>query len=94
MSYNIGWMQSARKKVSYQPSEGKVFSSELSQRLVRFGTQLLGLHGQLERGSKWAALNGKITNLYLVTASNTIGGGSSEIMRTTMALRGLGLPFK
>ena len=94
MSYNIGWMQSARKKVSYQPSEGKVFSSELSQRLVRFGTQLLGLHGQLERGSKWAALNGKITNLYLVTASNTIGGGSSEIMRTTMALRGLGLPLK
>jgi alkylation response protein AidB-like acyl-CoA dehydrogenase len=94
MSYRIGWMQMAGKRVPYEASEGKVFTSELSQRLVKIGTQLMGLYGQLERGSKWAALQGKITNLYLVTASNTVGGGSSEIMRTTVALRGLGLPLR
>ncbi len=94
LSYNILSMQLAGKRVPYQAAQGKVFSSELSQRLVKIGTRLLGLYGQLQRGSKWAALQGKFTNLYLVTASNTVGGGTSEIQRTTIALRGLGLPLR
>jgi len=94
LSYRIGWMQSAGKRVPYQASQGKVFSSELSQRLTRIATQLMGLYGQLERGSKWAALNGRLAALYMVTASNTVGGGTSEIQRTTIALRGLGLPLR
>ena len=94
LSYRIGWMQSVGKRVPYEASQGKVFSSELSQRLTRIATQLLGLYGQLERGSKWAVLNGRLTALYMVTASNTVGGGTSEIQRTTVALRGLGLPLR
>jgi len=94
LSYNILSMQMAGKRVPYQAAQGKLFSSELSQRLVKIGTKLTGLYGQLERGSKWAALKGKFTNLYLVTASNTVGGGTSEIQRTTIALRGLGLPLR
>lgn len=70
----------------------KVFASELFQRIAQVGMQLLGLHGQLEPGSKWAPLMGAVERLYLVSVSRTIAAGTSEIQRNIIAERGLGLP--
>jgi alkylation response protein AidB-like acyl-CoA dehydrogenase len=52
----------------------------------------MGLYGQLEVGSKWAPLNGRIEHAYLSSVGMTIAAGTSEIMRLIIATRGLGLP--
>ena len=92
LSLRIMWMQSQGIRITSESSQAKLFSSELSQRLTNVGMELLGLFGQLERGDKWAVMQGRIENAFLVAVSNTIGGGTSEIMRNTIAVRGLGLP--
>jgi 3-oxocholest-4-en-26-oyl-CoA dehydrogenase alpha subunit len=88
------WQQTRGKDYTLIASLGKVFSSELNQQIVDLGTQLLGLHGQLMKGSKWAWKDGLIGQTYLNSHQSRLLGGSSEIQRTTIATRGLGLPRK
>ncbi len=52
----------------------------------------IGLHGMLDRRSKWAPLRGRLMRAYLWAVGATIGGGTSEIQRNIIATRGLGLP--
>jgi alkylation response protein AidB-like acyl-CoA dehydrogenase len=92
MSYRIVGMQSRGIVPNYEASMAKVFASEQSQRLARTGMQLLGMYSQLEPGSRWAPLKGRIERMYLTSVSSTIGGGTSEIQRNIIATRGLGLP--
>ena len=70
----------------------KLFRTELTQRLADLTISVLGLHGQLERGSKHAKLNGRPAHDYMSSVVSTIAGGTSEVMRNTIATRGLGLP--
>jgi alkylation response protein AidB-like acyl-CoA dehydrogenase len=86
------WLQSQGRDYTLMASLGKVFSSELTQQITDLGTQLLGLHGQLMRGSKGAWEDGIIGQTYLTSHQSRLLGGSSEIQRTTIATRGLGLP--
>ncbi len=88
------WQQTRGQDYTLMASLGKVFSSELNQQIVDLGTQLLGLHGQLMKGSKWAWQDGLIGQTYLNSHQSRLLGGSSEIQRTTIATRGLGLPRK
>ncbi len=92
LSYRVAWLQSKELPLGYMPSMVKLYHSELSQRLVNIGMQVLGLYGQLERGSKSAQLRGRMARNYLVTVANTFGGGTSEIQRLIIATKGLGLP--
>ena len=71
---------------------GKVLGTELQQHLAIAGVELLGLYGQLEPGSKYAPLSGRIERSYLTSVSATIAAGTSEIQRNIIATRGLGLP--
>ena len=71
----------------------KVFGSDLLYRVANVGMQIMGLHCQLDRGSKWAPLGGRIVRAYLTSLSIGIGGGTSEIQRSIIAIRGLGLPL-
>jgi len=86
------WQQSQGRDYTLMASLGKVFSSELTQQITDLGTQLLGMHGQLMRGSKGAWMDGIIAQSYLTSHQSRLLGGSSEIQRTTIATRGLGLP--
>jgi len=53
---------------------------------------ILGQRAPLRRGSREARLHGLIEHHYLASMGHTIAGGTSEILRTTVATRGLGLP--
>ena len=46
----------------------------------------------LRERSPWAKLGGRMSDLYLTSLGHTIAGGTAEILRTTVAVRGLGLP--
>jgi len=77
---------------NYQSSMEKTFVAEVSQRIANTGMEILGLYGQLNEGSKWGALAGRVGYYYRWSVVETIVGGTSEIQRSIMALRGLGLP--
>ena len=92
ISYNIAWMQGEGLVPNKESSMGKIVGTELQQHLSETGMQMLGLHGQLEPGSKYAPMQGQIEHMHLTNVSETIQAGTSEIQRNIIATRGLGLP--
>lgn len=70
----------------------KVFNTEFAQRLYEAGVALLGPYGQLRDGDKRAPWDGAISHTYLSVVQDTIGGGTTEVQKEIIALRGLGLP--
>ena len=67
----------------------KLFGAELQQRIATTALQILGMEGQAGRPGS-AAPDYQYTLLRSV--ANTIEGGTSEIQRSVIATRGLGLP--
>ncbi len=92
LSYNIAWMQSQGRVPNKEASMGKVFGTELQQRMAATGMAILGLYGQLGPDSRYAPLQGRIQRSYMTSVSATIAAGTSEIQRNIIATRGLGLP--
>jgi alkylation response protein AidB-like acyl-CoA dehydrogenase len=92
LCYRVASLQQAGKIPNYEASIAKLYSSELGQRLAATGMDLLGLYGQLHPKSRYAYLRGRIERYYQVAVAETIAGGTSEIMRAIIAIRGLGLP--
>ena len=92
LSYRIAWMQGQGMVPNKEASMAKLFGTELQQRLAAVGLQVLGLYGQLEPGSKYALLKGRLERAALYFVSATLAGGTSEIQRNIIATRGLGLP--
>ena len=78
--------------ITYETAVAKVMADEMGQRLAQLGMDLLGLWGTLRPGSPAAKLGGAMSHTYLTSLGHTIAGGTAEILRTTVAVRGLGLP--
>ena len=92
ISYNVAFMQAQGLVPNKEASMGKAFGTELQQHVAGAGMNLMGLYGQLEPGSKYAPLAGRVERAYLTSVSATIAAGTSEIQRNIIATRGLGLP--
>jgi len=92
LSYRVASMQQAGKIPNYEATIAKLYSSELGQRLANTGMQLLGLYGQIHPRSKYARIKGLVERYYQMSVAETIAGGTSEVMRSVAAIRGLGLP--
>jgi alkylation response protein AidB-like acyl-CoA dehydrogenase len=78
--------------ITYETAVAKVMADELGQKLAQLGMDLLGPWGPLREGSRHARLGGQISHDYLTSLGHTIAGGTAEVLRTTIAVRGLGLP--
>jgi hypothetical protein len=78
--------------ITYETAVAKVMADETGQRFAQLGMDLLGLWGALHAGSARAKLEGRMYQSYLTSLGHTIAGGTAEILRTTVAVRGLGLP--
>lgn len=72
----------------------KLGSSALNLRLTAFALELLGPHAQLTRDCPQAIDRGAWLRQALGARALTIGGGTSEIQRSILATRALGLPRK
>jgi alkylation response protein AidB-like acyl-CoA dehydrogenase len=92
MCYRIAWMYSNNIHPSYESSMSLLFSSELLRRLANVGMRVLGPYGQLDMDSKWAVMKARVMRIYLAALSIGVGGGTNEIQRSIVAMRGLGLP--
>lgn len=92
LCYRVASLQAQGKIPNYESSMAKVYGTEVIFRFANSVLGLLGLPGQLEPDSSWAALQGRIERTYLASVSYTIAGGTSEVQRNVIATRGLGLP--
>jgi alkylation response protein AidB-like acyl-CoA dehydrogenase len=92
LSYRVVSLQSKGRIPNYEAAVIKLYNMELDQRVARTGMNVLGPYGQLDRGSKWAPLRGRLKHMYLRSVGSTIETGTSEIQRNIVAIRGLGLP--
>jgi alkylation response protein AidB-like acyl-CoA dehydrogenase len=91
------WMEEQGEDNSVVAAMGKVYATELLQRLARVATDVCGLDGTAYRslfgpGSSSELGEGRFGWEYLERVHGTIGGGTNELKRTVIARAGLGLP--
>jgi len=86
------WLIERGRPATGEVSAAKVMADELGQRVLSMGMELLGPFAVLRAGSRWARLRGEIEHQYQTSWGHTLAGGTSEIQRTTIAVRALGLP--
>ena len=92
-SLRIVSMQNSGLIPNHEASSGKLFNSEVTQRIARTGTKVFGLYGNLwDAKDPRAPMAASYTHSYVNSLPSTIAGGSSEIQRNIIATRGLGLP--
>ena len=70
----------------------KVFRSEALRRIASAGLRILGLYGQIVEGDSRAKYFGKYVRHAELGIRTTIGAGTNEVLRSSIATRGLGLP--
>jgi len=92
MNYRIAWMYSKGMHPSYESSMSMVFTSEITRHVANVGMKTLGHYGELDQDSKWAVMNARFMRMCLCSLSIGLGGGTNEIQRNIIAMRGLGLP--
>ncbi|MBI5948817.1 MAG: acyl-CoA dehydrogenase family protein [Chloroflexi bacterium] len=90
--YRIISMQERGQIPNREASIAKLFSSELDVRLAVTGMHIAGMYGQLNDRESPAAMGGRLPRFYMHSTTAPIGGGTSEIQRNIIAMRGLGLP--
>ena len=90
MAYYIASHQEKTGMAPTRESQmAKLFGAELQQRIAATALQIFGMEGQAAGdGSKAAPYQYSL----LRSVANTIEGGTSEIQRSVIATRGLGLP--
>ncbi len=90
MAYYIA---SHQEKTGIAPTResqmAKLFGAELQQRIAATALQIFGMEGQAVRAGSNAT---PYQYSLLRSVANTIEGGTSEIQRSVIATRGLGLP--
>jgi alkylation response protein AidB-like acyl-CoA dehydrogenase len=79
------------KPAIHEAAMGKVFASELQERLGQAALDILGSGGLLSADAA-GALVGEIEQVLRHSIMGMIGGGTNEIQRNIIALRGLDLP--
>lgn len=90
LAYRIISMQDAGEIPNAESSIAKLFTTELTQRISRTASQMVGMWGDIT--DEKAPLKGMPGQGYVNQVRETIAGGTSEIQRNIIATRGLGLP--
>lgn len=92
INYKAAWLLNKGASISWESSVVKVVADELGQRIANAGLEIMGPEIQINDNSRWARLKKRFLFLYTFNRGISLAGGTSEIQRTTIALRGLGLP--
>lgn len=90
LAYRVALLQAQGRVPNHEASASRLFGTELIQRVSHTAMRAAGLAGQLRVSARHNLQN--VATPYLIAASETIAGGTSEIQRGIIATRGLGLP--
>jgi alkylation response protein AidB-like acyl-CoA dehydrogenase len=91
LAYRVAWLQSQGRVPNYEASMSKVYGTEWTQRMCNTAMRMVATFGLVD-SPEARRLRERIEHGYLNAASLTIAGGTSEIQRNIIAMRGLGLP--
>lgn len=80
------------EKMNVEGTLAKAMADEMGQRLFSLGLEIMGLYPPAGEDPKWQSLRDKFIMWSQFSVGHTLAGGSSEIIRNTIAVRGLGLP--
>lgn len=92
LSYRVATLQARGLVPNHESSAAKLFNTDMQLRMALSGMEIMGLYGQLDPKSKWVPLRGRFERQYLWQTGMSVGGGTPEIQRNIIAMRGLGLP--
>jgi len=92
LCYDVAWRQGQGEIPSSEASMSKIAGTEVYNRVLDYGLELLGMYGALEPGSDQAELQGRFLKMRLFYTSGPILAGTNEIQKNIIAQRGLGLP--
>jgi alkylation response protein AidB-like acyl-CoA dehydrogenase len=92
LSYRVATLQNRGNVPNYEASIAKLFNTDQKLRMARSGLEIMGLYGQLEHKDRYAPLKGRFERQYLWQTGLAVGGGTTEIQKNIIAMRGLGLP--
>jgi alkylation response protein AidB-like acyl-CoA dehydrogenase len=82
----------ARGEPGSASSTSRLFITTFEQELHEFAVDMLGAEGLLMRDDERAVQHGRWVGGFLSTRASTIGAGTAEIQRNTIAEQVLGLP--
>jgi alkylation response protein AidB-like acyl-CoA dehydrogenase len=96
LCYYTAWLVDQGKQVSSQAALTKTFCTLYEQRVNDLATRILGPISQIRRTDQWcpSPFIEDLVESYLWAPSYTLQGGSVEILKNIVALRGLGRPRK
>jgi alkylation response protein AidB-like acyl-CoA dehydrogenase len=93
---NLYWqtvcMLGQGKVPELEASAVKLVFTELSVKMANVAMDILGQYGLLDKGANQAPFDGRVALGYLDSISGPIGAGTSEIQKSILATRGMGLP--
>jgi hypothetical protein len=92
LAYRMAWVTASGELPIVEGSMAKLFATEAFQRASGDLLDLLGPEGLLQHGERDAAAEGWVEHAFRHAVVTTIYAGSSEIQRSIIAERGLGLP--
>ena len=91
-AYRVAWMQHEGQDSDHEASMSRLLSAEMWRRFTDDALRVVGLYGSLEPGSRAAPLMGRLEQAYVSSVASTLHLGTSEMQRTIIAQRGLGMP--
>jgi alkylation response protein AidB-like acyl-CoA dehydrogenase len=90
--YRVAWLLSSGTVPSTAAALAKTYCTDVEQHIAALAGELVGPHSQSLPGSPGALLGGRVARGLLFAPAYTIQGGTSNILRNIIAMRGLGLP--
>lgn len=92
LCYRIAWLQSTGTIPNHETSITSLWNRLLGQRIANEGLRILGPAGQIRAGGESAVAGGMFEALLRSQLTRLHAGGTVEVQRQVIALRGLGLP--
>jgi 3-oxocholest-4-en-26-oyl-CoA dehydrogenase alpha subunit len=85
-------MLSQGRVPNFEAAVAKTFCTTLEQRITDLVSRILGDAGALDASDPRAPLAGRAARTLLYAPAYTIQGGTNNILKNIIAMRGLGLP--